>query len=70
MYYWTLSISYLSLPYVRVYLNIIYTIVEVMRYAEPDSEELAQAREMFFTELSKYLIHVISVPRRVLIECC
>jgi len=37
----------------RVYLNIIYTIVEVMRYAEPgDSEEMAQAQEMFFTELS------------------
>ena len=27
-----------------------------MRYAEPgDSEEMAQAQEMFFTELSKYI---------------
>ena len=40
----------------RVYLNIIYTIVETMRYADPgDCEEMAQAQEAFFTELSKYL---------------
>ena len=40
----------------RVYLNIIYTMVETMRYADPgDCEEMAQAQEAFFTELSKYL---------------
>ena len=40
----------------RVYLNIIYTMVETMRYADPgDCEEMAQAQDAFFTELSKYL---------------
>ena len=40
---------------IRVYLNIIYTIVEVMRCADPgDSEDIAQIQEMFFVELSKY----------------
>ena len=40
----------------RVYLNIIYTMVETMRYADPgDCEEMAHAQEAFFTELSKYL---------------
>lgn len=30
--------------------------VETMRYADPgDCEEMAQAQEAFFTELSKYL---------------
>ena len=39
----------------RVYLNIIYTIVEVMRCADPsESVELAQAQNAFFNELSKY----------------
>ena len=43
-------------PWTRVYLNIIYTMVETMRYADPgDCEEIAQAQEAFFTELSKYL---------------
>ena len=47
-----LSIS----SWTRVYLNIIYTMVETMRYADPgDCEEMAQAQEAFFTELSKYL---------------
>ena len=33
----------------RVYLNIIYTIVEVMRYTDPgDSEEMGEARQTFF----------------------
>ena len=37
----------------RVYLNIIYTIVEVMRCADPsESVELAQAQNAFFNELS------------------
>ena len=43
-----------------MYLNIIYTIVEVMRCTDPgDSEEMAKARQTFFTELSKYtgLLH-------------
>ena len=39
---------------IRVYLNIIYTIVEVMRCADPgDSEDIAQIQQMFFVELSK-----------------
>ncbi|XP_073228731.1 striatin-interacting protein 1 homolog [Porites lutea] len=38
----------------RVYLNIIYTMVETMRYADPgDCEEMAQAQEAFFTELTQ-----------------
>ena len=41
----------------RVYLNIIYTIVEVMRYTDPgDSEEMGEAWQTFFTELSKYIV--------------
>ena len=46
-----------SIPFcTRVYLNIIYTMVETMRYADPgDCDEMAQAQEAFFTELSKYL---------------
>ena len=41
-------------PHLRVYLNIIYTIVEVMRCAYPgDSEDIAQIQDMFFVELSK-----------------
>ena len=49
-------------PQIRVYLNIIYTIVEVMRCADPgDSEDIAQIQEMFFVELSKYSEFKISV---------
>ena len=42
----------------RVYLNIIYTIVEVMCYTDPgDSEEMAEARQTFlWTEMSKYTV--------------
>ena len=49
-------------PHIRVYLNIIYTIVEVMRCADAgDSEDIAQIQEMFFVELSKYSEFKISV---------
>ena len=53
-------------PQIRVYLNIIYTIVEVMRCADPgDSEDIAQIQEMFFVELSKYSEFMISVYKDV-----
>ena len=49
-------------PHIRVYLNIVYTIVEVMRCADPgDSEDIAQIQEMFFVELSKYSEFKITV---------
>lgn len=39
-----------------------YTIVEVMRCADPgDSEDIAQIQEMFFVELSKFSEFKISV---------
>lgn len=51
---------------IRVYLNIIYTIVEVMRCADPgDSEDIAQIQQMFFVELSKYWEFNISIHKNV-----
>ncbi|KAL9959390.1 hypothetical protein ACROYT_G032712 [Oculina patagonica] len=50
------SVSLADSVTLRVYLNIIYTIVEVMRCTDPgDSEDMAQTREMFFMELSQPL---------------
>ncbi|KAJ7377890.1 Striatin-interacting protein 2 [Desmophyllum pertusum] len=48
------SVSVADSVTMRVYLNIIYTIVEVMRCTDPgDSEEMAETQEMFFMELSQ-----------------
>lgn len=50
------SVSIADSEMLRVYLNIIYTIVEVMRCADPsESVELAQAQNAFFNELSQPL---------------